>query len=49
MFLSSRVIEAQESVTLKMNNKINCGNNPIAGAVLNKVRVVYKDNLNDKK
>jgi len=32
----------------EMSNKINSGNNPIAGAIINKVRVVYKDELENK-
>ena len=32
----------------EMNNKLNSGNNPIAGAIINKVRVVYKNELENK-
>ena len=32
----------------EMNNKINSGNNPIAGAIINKIRVVHKDELENQ-
>ena len=32
----------------QMNNKINSGNNPIAGAIINKIRVVHKDELENR-
>ena len=49
LFLEVPNGENASSFRSEMNNKINSGNNPISGAILNKVRVIYKDELKDKK
>ena len=48
LFLEVPDGENAPSYKIEMKNKLN-SNNPIAGAIINKVRVVYKDELNDKK
>ena len=48
LFLEVPDGEDAPSYKIEMKNKLN-SNNPIAGAIISKVRVVYKDELNDKK
>ena len=48
LFLEVPDGENSSSYRSEMNNKLNSGNNPIAGAIINKVRVVYKDELENK-
>ena len=40
--------ENTSSYRSEMNNKLRAGNNPIAGAIINKVRVLHKDELENK-
>ena len=40
--------ENASSYRSEMNNKLRAGNNPIAGAIINKVRVLHKDELENK-
>ena len=48
LFLEVPDGENTSSYRSEMNNKLNSGNNPIAGAIINKVRVVHKDELENK-
>ncbi len=48
LFLEVPDGENISSYRSEMNNKLRAGNNPIAGAIINKVRVVYKDKLENK-
>ena len=48
LFLEVPDGENASSYRSEMNNKLNSGNNPIAGAIINKVRVVYKNELENK-
>jgi len=48
LFLEVPDGENASSYRSEMNNKLNSGNNPIAGASINKVRVVHKDELENK-
>ena len=48
LFLEVPDGENAPSYRSEMNNKLNSGNNPIAGAIVNKVRVINKDELKDK-
>jgi hypothetical protein len=48
LFLEVPDGENASSYRSEMNNKLNSGNNPIAGASINKVRVIHKDELENK-
>ena len=48
LFLEVPDGENASSYRSEMNNKLNSGNNPIAGAIIHKVRVVYKNELENK-